>query len=131
MVLPIFAFVNAGVSLKGLSIELLMQPITLGIAAGLFFGKQIGVMGLTALGVMTKLCKLPEQVSWKQYYGMALITGIGFTMSLFIGTLAFDDVEHQTAVRFGVLIGSAVSGLLGYVVLRITSKKPLEQNINC
>lgn len=122
-ILPLFAFANAGVSLQGLSLELLMQPITLGIAAGLFFGKQIGVMGLTALGVALKLCKLPEGVNWKQYYGMALITGIGFTMSLFIGTLAFDDVEHQTAVRLGVLLGSALSGVLGYLLLRTAKAK--------
>lgn len=121
-ILPIFAFANAGVSLQGISLELLMQPITLGIAAGLFFGKQIGVMAFTALGVALKLCKLPSGVNWKQYYGMSLITGIGFTMSLFIGTLAFDDPEHQTAVRLGVLIGSAASGILGYTILKLASK---------
>lgn len=120
-ILPIFAFANAGVSLQGLSIDLLMQPITLGIAAGLFFGKQIGVMAFTALGMALKLCKLPQGVNWKQYYGMALITGIGFTMSLFIGTLAFETTEHQTAVRLGVLLGSAMSGVLGYLLLRATS----------
>ena len=125
-ILPIFAFANAGVSLKGLSFELLMQPITLGIAAGLFFGKQIGVMGLTMLGVALKLCKLPEGVSFKQYYGMALITGVGFTMSLFIGTLAFDDVEHQTAVRLGVLLGSILSGVLGYIILRTSPERNIE-----
>lgn len=122
-VIPIFAFANAGVSLKGLSLDLLMQPITLGIAAGLFFGKQIGVMLFTAIAVSVKACKLPKGVSWQQYYGMALITGIGFTMSLFIGTLAFSDVEHQTAVRLGVLVGSALSGMSGYLILRLSSKK--------
>ncbi len=123
-VLPVFAFANAGVSLEGLSLEMMMQPITLGIAAGLFFGKQIGVMAFTALAVVTKLCRLPAGVSWKQYYGMSLITGIGFTMSLFIGTLAFSGIEHQTAVRLGVLSGSALSGILGYTILRMASKKP-------
>lgn len=123
-ILPLFAFANAGVSLHGLSPELLMQPVTLGIAAGLFFGKQIGVMGMTALGVALKLCKLPEGVNWRQYYGMALITGIGFTMSLFIGTLAFETTEHQTAVRLGVLLGSALSGVLGYLLLRTAAEKP-------
>lgn len=122
-ILPIFAFANAGVSLQGLSLELLMQPITLGIAAGLFFGKQIGVMAFTAFGVGLKLCKLPVGVSWRQYYGMSLITGIGFTMSLFIGTLAFEDVEHQTAVRLGVLLGSAFSGILGYLLLRTAAQQ--------
>ncbi|MDB2414999.1 Na+/H+ antiporter NhaA [Rickettsiales bacterium] len=122
-VLPIFAFANAGVSLKGLSLEILMHPITLGIALGLFFGKQIGVMAVTFLTVSLKICKLPKGVSWSQYYGMSLITGIGFTMSLFIGTLAFNDVENQTAVRLGVIVGSLFSGLSGYFVLRLASNK--------
>lgn len=122
-VLPVFAFANAGVSLAGLSLDLLLQPITLGIAAGLFVGKQLGVLGFTWLGCRLRLCKLPSDVSWRQYYGMALITGIGFTMSLFIGTLAFEDVEHQTAVRLGVLTGSALSGILGYILLRTTATK--------
>lgn len=122
-ILPIFAFANAGVSLAGISFEMMMQPITLGVAAGLFFGKQIGVMSLTLVGRMLGLCRLPEGVTWPQYYGMALITGVGFTMSLFIGTLAFSDLEHQTAVRLGVLAGSLLSGLCGYAVLRISTTK--------
>lgn len=124
-ILPMFAFANSGVSLKGISIELLNQPITLGVAAGLFFGKQLGVMAFTFLGVLFKFCKLPRGVNWTQYYGMSLLTGIGFTMSLFIGTLAFEDVENQTGVRLGVLIGSILSGVLGYTILGImgTSKK--------
>lgn len=122
-ILPIFAFANAGVSLAGLSLEMLMQPITLGIALGLFFGKQIGIMAITAIGVATKICKLPKGVSWSQYYGMSLITGIGFTMSLFIGTLAFDSTEHQTAVRLGVIAGSLLSGISGYLLLRFASKE--------
>lgn len=121
-ILPIFAFANAGVSLKGLSIDMLMQPITFGIATGLFFGKQIGVMVFTAFGIAAGICKLPRGVSWKQYYGMSLITGIGFTMSLFIGTLAFSGVEQQSAVRLGVLVGSALSGILGYTILRLCNK---------
>ena len=102
---------------------MLMQPITLGIALGLFFGKQIGIMLMTYLAVSSKLCKLPNNVSWMQYYGMALVTGIGFTMSLFIGTLAFSDVEHQTAVRLGVITGSLLSGISGYLLLRYTAQK--------
>jgi Na+:H+ antiporter, NhaA family len=122
-ILPIFAFANAGVSLAGLSLEMLMQPITLGIALGLFFGKQIGIMTITAIGVATKICKLPKGVNWAQYYGMSLITGIGFTMSLFIGTLAFDSTENQTAVRLGVIAGSLLSGISGYLLLRFASKQ--------
>ena len=121
-ILPIFAFANAGVSLEGLSIEVLMHPITLGIGLGLFFGKQIGVMIMTALAVATKICTLPKGVNWKQYYGMSLITGVGFTMSLFIGTLAFDNQSTQTAVRLGVIFGSLMSGITGYLVLRFTSR---------
>lgn len=122
-ILPIFAFANAGVPLTGLSWDMLMQPITLGIAAGLFFGKQIGVMLLTFISVSLKICVLPRGVTWAQYYGMALLTGIGFTMSLFIGTLAFEDVEHQNAVRLGVIIGSVLCGVLGYLMLRFTSNQ--------
>ena len=122
-ILPLFAFANAGVSLKGLSLEIIMHPVTLGIALGLFFGKQIGVMLLTFIGVITKFCELPKDVNWKQYYGMALITGVGFTMSLFIGTLAFTDSELQTQVRLGVIIGSLCSGILGYTVLRLSSNR--------
>lgn len=121
-ILPLFAFANAGVSLQGLSLDIITHPVTLGIAMGLFFGKQIGVMLMTLVGVLTKLCELPKGVNWKQYYGMALITGVGFTMSLFIGTLAFSDPELQTQVRLGVIIGSFCSGVLGYIILRLTSK---------
>lgn len=120
-ILPLFAFANAGVSLQGLSLDIITHPVTFGIAMGLFFGKQIGVMLMTFVGVLTKLCELPNGVNWKQYYGMALITGVGFTMSLFIGTLAFSDPELQTQVRLGVILGSLCSGLLGYMILRLTS----------
>ena len=122
-ILPVFAFANAGVSFSGLSLEVFLQPLTLGIAAGLFVGNQIGVFALTALGVALKLCKLPHQVSWFQFYGMALLMGVGFTMSLFIGTLAYDDVVNQNAVRLGVLLGSALSGICGVVVLWMASRK--------
>ncbi len=121
-ILPLFAFANAGVSLKGLSLDIITHPVTLGIALGLFFGKQIGVMLMTLIGVLTKLCELPKDVSWKQYYGMALITGVGFTMSLFIGTLAFSDPALQTQVRLGVIIGSLCSGVMGYMILRLVSQ---------
>jgi NhaA family Na+:H+ antiporter len=122
-ILPIFAFANAGVSLRGLSLDILMHPITLGIAFGLFFGKQIGIMLLTAICVLINICKLPKGVSWSQYYAMSLITGIGFTMSLFIGTLAFDNIDNQTYVRLGVIAGSLLSGISGYILLRVTCKK--------
>lgn len=122
-ILPIFAFANAGVSLDGLSLEMLLHPITLGIALGLFFGKQIGVMLLTFICVTAKICKLPKNIQWSQYYAMSLLTGIGFTMSLFIGTLAFDNVDNQSFVRLGVIIGSVLSGVSGYILLKISCNK--------
>lgn len=121
-VLPIFAFANAGVSFAGLSLATFLQPITLGIMLGLFFGKQIGVMGMAFLGRAFKMCNLPEGVTWLQFYGMALLTGIGFTMSLFIGTLAFDTIEHASAVRLGVIGGSFLSAVAGIIVLLIATK---------
>ena len=124
MILPIFAFANAGVSFSGMKLNLLWDPVTLGIILGLFFGKQIGVMLFTYIGSLLKICKLPSDISWAQYYGLSLVTGIGFTMSLFIGSLAFTDPEYQTSVRLGVLIASLLAGVLGYLTLRLTTKPP-------
>lgn len=118
MVLPVFAFANAGVSFAGLSFSSLMAPVTLGVALGLFVGKQVGVMGLSYLAVALKFAGRPQGVRWLQLYGAACLTGVGFTMSLFIGTLAFDTPEILNEVRFGVLVGSVASGLVGYAVLR-------------
>ena len=122
IILPIFAFANAGVSFSGMKLNLLWDPVTLGIILGLFFGKQIGVMLFTYLGSILKICKLPSDISWAQYYGLSLVTGIGFTMSLFIGSLAFTDPEYQTSVRLGVLIASLLAGIFGYLTLRLTTK---------
>ena len=124
MILPIFAFANAGVSFSGMKLNLLWDPVTLGIILGLFFGKQIGVMLFTYIGSLLRICKLPSDVSWTQYYGLSIVTGIGFTMSLFIGSLAFTDPEYQTSVRLGVLIASLFAGVLGYLTLRLTTKPP-------
>jgi NhaA family Na+:H+ antiporter len=120
MILPVFAFANAGVDLRSLRPEDLLAPLPLGIAAGLFFGKQIGVFAITFAAVKSGLTKLPERVSFAQVYGLACLTGVGFTMSLFIGGLAFDDATKLDQVRLGVLMGSIMSGLLGYLVLRFT-----------
>ncbi len=121
MIMPMFAFANAGVSLAGLSLEALAAPIPLGIMLGLFIGKQVGVFGFAGLAVRFGLCRLPDDVSWLQIYGAALLAGVGFTMSLFIGTLAFSDPEHATAVRLGVLGGSLLSACTGYAVLRFAA----------
>jgi len=118
-ILPIFAFANAGVSLGGLSLNSLIEPVTLGSALGLFLGKQIGVMGTTWTAVRLGIGSAPSGASWFQFYGLALLTGIGFTMSLFIGTLAFQAPELNDAVRVGVLTGSLVCAISGYLVLYV------------
>ena len=106
----------------GVTAETLLSPVTLGIALGLFFGKQIGVMGITWLGTTLKIIKLPRETTWAQYYGMALLTGIGFTMSLFIGNLAFATDDYTAPIRIGVLGGSLLAGLLGYLILMASTK---------
>ena len=118
LVLPAFAFANAGVNFAGMTFSSLLEPLPLGIALGLFFGKQIGVFGATFLMVKTGLARLPEDTTWAMMYGVSLLCGIGFTMSLFIGGLAFDDPAHAAAVRLGVLAGSLMSGTIGYLVLK-------------
>lgn len=122
-VIPIFAFVNAGLSLSGVSLETFMDPITIGIIAGLFIGKPLGVFGLTFIAAKLKLCKLPNNVSWVQFFGLSALTGIGFTMSLFIGTLAFENIEYISAVRLGVLSGSLLSAILGISLLLCAHSK--------
>ncbi len=120
-VLPLFAFANAGVPLTGITFADMLAPLPLGVAAGLFIGKQIGVFGFARLGVAMGWCRLPDGMSWLQLYGVACLTGIGFTMSLFIGTLAFDTTAQLDAVRLGVLTGSTLSGILGVICLYLCS----------
>ena len=119
-VLPLFAFANAGVSLSGVSADRLLEPIPSGIALGLVFGKAIGVSLMTALGIWLGL-KRPEGAKWSQILGVALLAGIGFTMSLFIGMLAFPEPDYAADIRMGVLLGSVVSAIAGYVLLRSVS----------
>lgn len=121
-VMPIFAFANAGVSLGDLSLQSLTHSLTLGIALGLFLGKQIGVLLAVIIGVSLGLCRRPTGASWLQLYGVALLTGIGFTMSLFIGGLAFPDPALAAEVRLGVLCGSFASAILGYLLLRFIAR---------
>ena len=118
MVLPIFAFANAGVSFEGMTFEDMMNPVTIGIALGLLVGKQIGVFLALFLAVKTGLSPMPKGASWVQIYAVALLCGIGFTMSLFIGELAFVTREYAASVRMGVIMGSVVAALLGYLLLR-------------
>ncbi|MHA7841556.1 MAG: Na+/H+ antiporter NhaA [Gammaproteobacteria bacterium] len=120
-VLPLFAFANAGLPLQGLSFSTLLTPVPLGIILGLFLGKQIGIFGSCWLAVKTGLARLPEGANWHYIYGVSLICGIGFTMSLFIGTLAFSEADAgiMPLVRLGVLSGSLLAGTVGYGILRI------------
>ena len=121
-VLPIFAFANAGVSIGGLSLADVLHPVPLGIVTGLFLGKQVGILAMSWLAVRLGIASPPEGVGWRQLYGTALLCGIGFTMSLFIASLAFEQggTAYLGLERLGILIGSLVSGLLGYVVLKIS-----------
>ena len=118
LIVPLFGFANAGVSLTGVSLAQLAHPVTLGIAAGLFLGKQIGVFAATKLAVMSGITEPPRDASWAQVYGVSILCGVGFTMSLFIGLLAFPGDEVMAdAVKIGVLLGSVASGLAGACVL--------------
>jgi NhaA family Na+:H+ antiporter len=121
-VMPLFGFANAGLSFADLSLSSIVEPVPLAIAAGLFLGKQIGVFGAAALVIRRGWAQLPAGVSWLALYGTSILTGIGFTMSLFIGTLAFGETDHETPMRLGVLVGSALSALVGAGVLGLASK---------
>lgn len=116
-ILPIFAFANAGISFEGMTLSSLLDPVPLGIAAGLFVGKQIGVFSFAWLMVKTGMAKLPEGMGWMHVHGLSLLAGIGFTMSLFIGGLSFASAELQNEVRLGVMLGSGIAGLFGALVL--------------
>ncbi len=123
VILPVFAFANAGVPLADMSLASLMEPVTLGIILGLFVGKQVGVFLVSWLLIKLKWAKLPEGATWAQLYGIALLCGIGFTMSLFIASLAFEHVgqEYTESVRLGILSASLLSAVAGYLVLRVAS----------
>ncbi len=124
MILPLFAFVNAGVDLRGISLEEMFGPVPMGIMLGLFIGKQLGVFGFSWLAIKLKLASLPEGSSWRQLYGVAVLTGIGFTMSLFVDSLAFSDSQvYKYADKLAILLGSFLSGVVGYLILR--GSKPL------
>ena len=123
-IMPIFAFANAGVSLEGLSISSLMQPVPLGILLGLFFGKQIGVMLFSFISLKLGIAQMPNNSNWISFYAVSVLTGIGFTMSLFVGNLAFaENTQYIDGVKIGVLAGSLLSTLFGYFLLLIVTKK--------
>ena len=117
LVLPVFGFANAGVSLAGVSLDMMLAPLSLGIVLGLFIGKQLGITLSVVAAHRAGIIHLPAEASWRQIYGVAILCGIGFTMSFFIGLLAFDDAEHQAMTKLAVLTGSLLSALAGAAVL--------------
>jgi NhaA family Na+:H+ antiporter len=129
-ILPVFAFANAGVSLDGMSIRTLFEPIPVGVALGLFIGKQLGVFGFAKLCIKLGLAKMPEGATWLSLYGTSVLCGIGFTMSLFISTLAFDErmADQGVSARLGILTGSFLSAVIGYVLLKYALGKQTDQN---
>ena len=123
-IMPLFALANAGVSLDGISANTLMAPLPLGILCGLFFGKQIGVFLFSYLSIKLKFAEMPSNSNWIKLYGVGILTGIGFTMSLFVGNLAFmENTQHMVGVKIGVLCGSLLSAFVGYFLLLITTNK--------
>ena len=124
MIMPIFAFANAGVSLEGLSLMSLLEPVPLGILLGLFVGKQIGVMLISFIAVKLGVAQMPDKSNWLSLYGVSILTGVGFTMSLFVGNLAFvENIQYIDGVKIGVLSGSLLSTVFGYFILLYASKK--------
>lgn len=123
LIVPIFGFANAGVSFTGVTLATFTEPLSFGVALGLVLGKLVGVFGAVVLMVRTGLADLPAGASWTQTLGVSLLCGIGFTMSLFIGLLAFDDATLQDRVKYGILSGSLVAGLAGYAVLAMSHRR--------
>ena len=123
-IMPIFAFANAGVSLEGLTLITLLNPVPLGIVCGLFFGKQLGVFVFSYLSIKLNLAEKPTNSNWVSFYAVSVLTGIGFTMSLFVGNLAFaNDMQYSDGVKIGVLVGSLLSTLFGYFLLLMGTRR--------
>ena len=122
-IMPLFAFANAGVSLDGLSLSSLLDKVPLGIVLGLFLGKQLGVFIFSYVSIKLKIAQMPNNSNWYNFYGVGVLTGIGFTMSLFVGNLAFPESDIIDGVKIGVLLGSLFSTLAGYALLMATTKK--------
>ena len=119
MILPLFAFVNAGVDLRGISLDEMLNPVPLGIMLGLFIGKQLGVFGFSWLAIKLGVASLPKDSNWRQLYGVSILTGIGFTMSLFVDSLAYSDTQiYHYSDKLAILLASFLSGILGYYVLK-------------
>ena len=122
--MPLFAFANAGVSLEGLSIASLLDKVPLGILLGLFVGKQLGVFLFSYVSIKVQIAQMPNNSNWFNFYGVGILTGIGFTMSLFVGNLAFvENIQYMDGVKIGVLTGSLLSTLFGYFLILLTPNK--------
>ena len=122
-IMPLFAFANAGVSLENVSMKTLMGPVPLGILCGLFFGKQIGIFLFSIISIKLKVAQMPNNSNWLNFYGVGVLAGIGFTMSLFVGNLAFvENTHHIDGVKIGVLSGSLISAIFGYTLLLFTHR---------
>ncbi len=123
-IMPLFAFANAGVSLEGLTFGSLLNKVPLGIVLGLFVGKQLGVFLFSYVSIKTKIAQMPNNSNWFNFYGVGVLTGIGFTMSLFVGNLAFaENIQYMDGVKIGVLTGSLLSTLFGYFLILLTPNK--------
>jgi len=123
-IMPLFAFANAGVSLDGLSFSSLLDKVPLGIVLGLFLGKQLGVFVFSYISIKLKIAQMPNNSNWFNFYGVGVLTGIGFTMSLFVGNLAFvENMQYMDGVKIGVLTGSLLSTLFGYFLILLTPNK--------
>ncbi|SQD76756.1 Na+/H+ antiporter NhaA [Moritella yayanosii] len=120
VILPVFAFANAGINLSGVGLEQILHPVPMGIALGLFIGKQVGIFGLCWLAIKCKIAKMPKGMDWCSLYGTAILCGVGFTMSLFIGSLAFEETGTNLLFdeRLGIILGSLLSGIIGFFMLK-------------
>ncbi|MDH5455680.1 MAG: Na+/H+ antiporter NhaA, partial [Gammaproteobacteria bacterium] len=129
-VLPMFAFVNAGIDLGGVSFDSLLHPVPMGIAAGLFVGKQVGIYLFCLIAIKLGLARLPDGANWGGLYGVSILCGVGFTMSLFVGSLAFENTVIDPGMvfdeRLGIILGSLLSGIMGYIVLHFALPKNRE-----
>ena len=123
LIMPVFAFANAGLDLSGFTPSMLTGTVPLGIIAGLLVGKQLGVFSFIWIGTKLKICQKPDNLKWLHIYGLSILTGIGFTMSLFIGTLAYENGDILSQVRLSILLASAMAVVFGYLVLKYAAKK--------
>lgn len=127
LILPIFAFVNAGIDITQISLDQMTNPVPIGILLGLFIGKQLGVFGFSFIAIKLNIAKLPQDSNWLQLYGVSILTGIGFTMSLFIGSLAFENENlYQSTDKLAILLASFAAGIIGYLILR--NAKSIQKN---